>query len=271
MRNRIELLVPALSALCFVAPLAVSTLSACGDASDSTAGKRVELAARVQAESLSFTNAYAWNVEIERALLSIGPLSYLEGAVVARRGSTVESLGRWFTVRAAHAHPGHYEEGGTVGEMLVPASVDLALGAADLGAGPGITGNALSARFSFQSPPQGEFAADLGTSVVIVEGMATQGTESRLFRAAASVDDVLEGGIPAVVGCEFKNGGIGADGMVTLELRLSVWLDQIDFALVPASTDGTPVELARDQTPHKAFVRGLKKAAAYAFSYAPRS
>ncbi len=89
--------------------------------------------------------------------------------------------------------------------------------------------------------------------------MATQGADSRPFRASASVDDVIEGGAPAVVGCELKNGAVQSDGDVILDVRLSVWLDQVDFALVPASTDGNKVLLARDQNPHKAFVRGLKK------------
>ena len=271
MRKRLTL-VPVLSVMVFVAPLLVSLLAACGDGADSTAGKRVTLAARVQAESIAFTNAFAWNVQVERALVSIGPLRYLEGAVVARRDPPrLEALERWFSVRHAHAHPGHYEEGGTIGELLVPASADLASGMTDLGSGAGVTGTALSARFSFQSPPAGEYAADLGTSVVIIEGVATQGSESRPFRASASIDDVLEAGEPAVAGCELNNGSVQADGVVTLNVRLSVWLDQVDFALVPPSTDGAKVELTRDQNPHKAFVRGLKKAAAYSFSYAPGS
>jgi hypothetical protein len=270
MKYRFTVLIPAFSALFFAAPLLISLLAACGDGADSTAGKRLTLGSRVQAESLAFTNAYGWNVQVERALLSIGPLRYLEGAVVVRRDAP-RSLQRWFHVRTAHAHPGHYEEGGTVGEMLVPASVDLALGPTDLAPGPAISGTALSARFSFQSPPEGEHAADLGTQVVIVEGVATQGSESRPFRASAGVEDVLEGGLPAVVGCELANGAVQSDGVVTLDVRLSVWLDQVDFALVPASTDGSKVELSRDDNPHKAFVRGLKKAAAYAFSYAPGS
>jgi hypothetical protein len=272
MKSRVKFLIPALSAVFFGAPVAISLLAACGDGTDSTTGKRVTLGARIEAESLTFTNGYAWNVQVERALVSVGPLRYLEGAVVARRKPLRgDALARWFTVGTAHAHPGHYEEGGAIGEMLVPASVNLALGPANLAAGAGISGNALSARFSFQSPPEGQFAADLGTSVAIVEGVATQGAESRPFRASASVDDVLEAGAPAIVGCELRDGSVQSDGVVTLDVHLNVWLDQVDFALVPASTDGTKVDLARDQNPHKAFVRGLKKAAAYTFSYAPGS
>jgi hypothetical protein len=249
------------STLFFAAPLALASLAACGDDGETTSGKRVVLDTRVEAEQLSFTNGYGWNVTVDRALVSIGPLGYLEGAVVAQR---------WWAIREAHAHPGHYEAGGTIGEMLTPTSVDLVQGMADLGTGPGITGTALSARFTFQAPPEGPFAGELGTNVVLIEGSATSASETRAFRAVATVDDVLEGGAPAVVGCAFEKGSIGADGTVTVHLRPSVWLDQVDFALVPASADAAPLELARDQTPHKAFVRGLKKAAAYGFSYAPR-
>jgi hypothetical protein len=272
MKSRIKLLIPALSAAFFAAPLAISLLGACGDGADSTTGKRVTLGARIEADSLTFTNGYAWNVKVERALVSVGPLRYLEGAVVARREPVrSDAPARWFTVGTAHAHPGHYEEGGTIGEMLLPASVDLALGPTDLAAGAGISGTALSARFSFQSPPEGEYSAELGTSVAIVEGVATQGAESRPFRASASLEDVLEAGAPAVVGCQLRNGSVQSDGVVTLDVHLSIWLDQVDFALVPASTDGTKVAFAQEQNPHRAFVRGLKKAAAYTFSYAPGS
>jgi hypothetical protein len=269
MKNRFTVFVPALALLIFAMPLLVSLLAACGG-TESTAGKRVTLGARAEAESLSFANGYGWNVQVERALVSIGPLRYFEGAVVARREPRrLDPLKRWLSVPPAHAHPGHYEEGGTVGEMLVPASVDLALGPTDLASGAGISGTALSARFSFQSPPEGEHAAELGTQVVIVEGVATRGAESRPFRASAGIEDVLESGVPAVVGCELTNGAVQSDGVVTLDVRLSVWLDQVDFALVPASSDGSRVELDRSENPHKAFVRGLKKAAAYSFSYAP--
>ena len=99
----------ALTLLLFASPLALASLGACSSESDSTSGRRVQLASRVQAESLSFANSYGWNIEVERALVSVGAVRYLEGAVVARRGDPASSpslwsfdaVPRWLRVREA--------------------------------------------------------------------------------------------------------------------------------------------------------------------------
>ena len=242
-----------------------SQLVACGDG-EGTGGRRIELATTVEAEALDFVNAYGQRVELRRALISIGPLQYLTGAPVARR-TLIE---RVFGIRVAHAHPGHYVAGGVLGEMLRPASVDLAAGPASLGVGPAVTGTALSGRFSFQSPPAGDFEAELGEDLVIVEGQATLEDASLSFRTRGRLEDVVDAhGAPVVEGCEFQNGVLDADGSVRLVVRPSLWLDQVDFSLVPLAEAGNTIELEPGQSPHKAFARGLKKAAAYLFEYMP--
>ena len=235
-------------------------LSACSDAE--TGGKRVELAGSVGAQALAFTNAYGFAIELSTALLSIGPLRYLEGAPVA----SFQGF-RW--IRTAHAHPGHYVEGETLGEMLEPVTVDLARGVTDLGRGAGVTGVARSARFFFQSPAAGELSELLGQSVVLVEGSATTGGETRSFRARALLEDVLDADQhPFVAGCPFENGDIRENGAVRLTVWPSVWLDQVDFGELPVDA-AVRSELEPETTPHKAFTRGLKKAAAYVFAYEP--
>jgi len=256
-------------ALVSVAQLALG-VSACSEAN--TGGKRVELVTTVDADTLSFVNAYDLKVELELALLSIGPLRYVEGAPVAlreparRRARWIEALS---SVRTAHAHPGHYEEGQTLGEMLRPTTVDLAAGPTDLGSSPGVSGVARSALFCFQSPPAGELAASLGDDVVLIEGTATSlaSGDSLRFRARASVEQVLDAeGQPFVAGCELDDGNIQENGSVRLLVFPSVWLDQTDFSEL-STNDDEPIELDPATTPHKAFVRGLKKAAAYGFTY----
>jgi hypothetical protein len=242
-----------------IAELALG-MSACSDAK--TAGKRVELASSVAAQALAFTNAYGFELELSSALLSIGPLRYLQGAPVALFRSF-----RW--IRSAHAHPGHYVDGDTVGEMLAPVTVELAQGVTALGTGAGVAGIARSARFLFQFPAEGELAERLGESVVLVEGTASAGQERRAFRARAGLEDVLDAdGHPSVAGCAFENGDIRDDGVVRLTVRPSVWLDQVDFSELPAGAAG-PSELEPESTPHKAFARGLRKAAAFVFAYEP--
>lgn len=229
--------------------------------SDSTGGKRVELVTRVQADALTFTNAFDWAIELDLALLSVGPLRYLEGAPVA--------LGSPFGIREAHAHPGHYVEGGTLGEMLEPTTVDLTAGVTEVYRGAGVTGEALSARFTFEAPPAGELAGELAPHVVLVEGRATSGATALRFRAAGELADVLDpDGNPFVTGCTFEGGSIDGDGSVLVTVSPPLWLDQVDFSELEAKGD-EPVELASRGTPHKAFARGLKKGAAYSFRYSP--
>src|SRR5690606_26165593 len=156
------------SLVAIVSPLGLAPVAGCGDGA--TSGRRVALTTRVAVAATTFTNAAGFDVELTRALVSIGPLRYVEGAPFARR----PLLERLVAIRTAHAHPGHYHEGGVLGEMLTPTSVDLgALGeeALELGAGTGITGTALSARFTFRAPPEGPYADALGEHVVVVEGV----------------------------------------------------------------------------------------------------
>lgn len=243
----------------------VQLFSSCGG-EDSTGGGRLTLTTRVQAETLTFRNAYDFDVELSRVLVSIGPLRYLEGAPVAQQNLLQRVLG----VRVAHAHPGHYVAGGVLGEMLVPTSVDLATGASLLGAAPGVSGLALSAQFSFQSPPTGPFAEDLDGNLVVLEGEAQNDTLSRSFRAVGRVGDVVnDDGELVILGCQFEGGELTRDGVVDLVIRPSVWLDQVDFSELPKPEDEEPIELEPSTRPHRAFVRGLLKASAYHFGFTP--
>lgn len=232
----------------------------------------MQLALRVEPGSLAFTNSLGWQLELARVLVSVGPLAYLEGAPVALRGlpwGALAQLRRALGVAVAHAHPGHYHAGGTLGEALLATSVDLALGPVELGIGAGISGTALSGRFSFHAPPLGPHAAELGSHVACVEGEAKKDGASLPFRLVADVEDVRDPeGNPEVLGCAFHDGAIATDGTVSLTIEPSVWLDQCDFAGLVATAEGQPVELARSLGAHQSFVRGLRKAASYVFTYA---
>jgi hypothetical protein len=146
--------------------------------------------------------------------------------------------------------------------------VDLTRGVTELGSWPGVTGLALSARFCFESPPAGALAAELESDVVLVYGKASDANTTYSFRAAAGVEAILDAdGHPFVAGCVLASGDITEDGTVIVAVSPAVWLDQVDFGELEAS--GERSELEPSGTPHKAFVRGLKKAAAYAFRYEP--
>jgi hypothetical protein len=251
--------------------LATGTLAGCG----STTGQRITLGTRVLAEegiAAPFENAFGWKVQLTKAHLSIGELYYFSGPPVVASLPPARRAPSWrdpFTLRAAHAHPGHYTEGDALGQMLTPETADL-LVETDLADAEAVTGRYESARFSFASPPQGDLAADLSGHVVWVNGEATKGSTTLLFRARANAEDILNtNGEPWVEGCVFDAADIEAEGTVTLIVHPAVWFDQVDFADAPPWLEGERVDLPPGEPTHKAFVRGLKKGTAYTFAYAP--
>lgn len=243
--------------------------SGCGD---STTGQRIALHTKVTAgeeATKAFKNAYDWSITLSKAYLSVGELYYFDGppVVASYRPRAPRGLGGFLGFRTAHAHPGHYTEGDALGQMLTPTTVDI-LKDSELPDGDGVTGTYRSARFEFASPPAGDLAADVDGHLVVVEGEAKKGAETRLFRLTADKADILNAdGNPYVEGCIFEETEIPADGTVVLTLRPSVWLDQVDFEAVAESPDGKPVEIPAGDTAHKAFGRGLQKGTGFGFSY----
>lgn len=253
------------------AALLAAAASGCSG-EESTAGKRLthrtEITAGAEAAG-GFTNAFGWSITVSRAAVSVGALYYFDGAPVTamREPRLLDRLSRWL-IPEAHAHPGHYQPGNALGEMLEATSVDLAAGPAELAASSAVSGIYRSARIDFLSPAAGPLAGELGQAVVVVEGVAEQAGASRPFRAEGAIADVVDSdGEAAVAGCVFEEADVQEDGAVTVRILPSVWLDQIDFAEVPESTDGQPVLLEPGTIPHRAFARGLKKGTAYVFSY----
>lgn len=266
------------------AALAAGALAAgCGAGGDgATSGKRLTLATQIAPDAASvapFTNALGWTITLSKAHLAIGSLHYFEGApFTARRPSPaggpslLERLARW-AVPEAHAHPGHYQAGEARGQMTQPTSVDLLQGTTALADADAVSGVVRSARFTFGAPPSGPLAAALDGHVVAVEGRAEKGELARVFRARALAADVLDDatGEPSVEGCVFEEVFLDGPGVVTLVVKPTVWLDQVDFEAVAASDDGAPVDLEPESEAQRGFTRGLKKGTAYALSFAPGS
>ncbi len=243
-------------------------LVACSDG-DTTTGRRVTLEVNVQADPASkqFTNAQGWNVSVTKAAIATGAFYFFDGETIfslAPRAPAGFSF-----VKSAFAHPGHYVPGTARGEILTPSSVDLLAGGS-LGRGNGITGPVRSATFSFDAPAKGPMANELGPNVIVVEGTATKGAETRAFRAEITSEEEKDTkGVTQIEGCPFTEVDMQADGVVTLNVKLAQWFDQVDFESVPASTDGKPV-LMTEGLPRNQLLRGTRVGLAYQFSYAPR-
>lgn len=228
---------------------------------DGTTGRRILLETRVEsdlAEGQTLTTVDGWAVTVTRALLSVGDVVYLEGAPIAWRPAA------W--IAQAHAHPGHYREGNVLGEVHAPTLVDLLAGPTSLGVTEAVTGRAQSATFGFYDPAAGEAPTE-EDAVVTLEGIASRaGDDDRPFVVHVYAADLLSSAteLPEVAGCVLDAGDFESDGAVTVTVRTELWLEQVDFSAVPP---GESQELAADEPPRNAFVRGVKKAAAYAFTY----
>lgn len=267
---RRALLIAGSAGLLLTAQLAAGAAAAGCDSS--TTGQRIVLHTRVTAgeeATKPFKNSYGWSIKLTKAYLSVGELYYFDGAPVVAEWSPRRRGGArgFFGIPSAQAHPGHYQEGDAVGQMLTPTTVDL-LKETDLPDGDGVTGTYRSARFEFASPPGGKLAGDMDGHVVVLEGEATKGDKTRLFHAALDQEHILNADSnPYVEGCIFDEVEVPADGTVLLTVKPSLWFDQLDFSRVPESMDGKPVDLAEGEIPLKAIARGLQKGTGYTFTY----
>jgi hypothetical protein len=260
----------AFSAFVFASGFAGPALSGCGDAADTTTGKRLQLKTRIEApNAATFTSATGWDITLTKAALSTGPFYYFDGATIFSQntGGWRPAFEHFIAGSTAYAHPGHYLKGNARGEMLSSASVDLVAGAAELTAGDGVTGLVRSATFSFGAPAVGALATTLGSHVLVLEGKAQKGADARLFRADIDAIDIADQqGRPILEGCPFKDVEFTANGTVTLRINVPLWFELVEFEQLPANAEGMVVAMtgiARNQ-----LVRGLRAGDRYNFSFA---
>ncbi len=251
-------------------------VQACGAGSE-TSGRRVALATRLELEpsaASGFQTAAGWQVTLSKALLATGPFYYFDGAPPLVRLQRAPRARRHALLAlglgTAHAHPGHYQPGNALGQMLEPWSVDLLAGASDLPVGEGVTGSYRSARFSFAASATGPLAAELGGHAALVEGRAEKlGEPARIFRAVAELSDIERSAARGEVeGCEFSELDVEADGRVTVLVNPRIWFELVDFSQLEPGSMEQPAELSPSSQPGIAFALGLAQLTAYKFSYA---
>ena len=239
-------------------------LSACSD--PSTGGRRVSITTRARgdvSDNPVVETSLGWQVEVTRGKLALDYLYYVSGppAGLAHRWDDL------FSIKSAHAHPGHYDSGDVLAELQGPVILDLLAGETTLGEGGGVTGQALSAVVTL-----GSLGGDDATLAVIVEGVASKGELTIPFRAEVerAVIDNPVSHLPEIDGCPLEDGEIEGDGTVLFEVGVAVWLDRVDFAEVSVPESGLAV-LQPNTPPYNAFRRGLEKALGYHFSFIPGS
>ena len=249
-------------------------VQACGsDGKDSTGGKLVVLHTRVSVEDIArgtFTTAVGWNVTLTAARVSAGPFYYFDGApplVLRAPPRDWRFALRLLGVGTAHAHPGQYQSGNEMGQMLESASIDLLGGAAVLPDGDGVSGTYRSARVTF-APPSAEDASALDGHVASAAGKAEKDGEIRFFRAFADLAAIEKSAtLGRIDGCEFAETDVEADGTVTIAVNPKIWFDLVDFTQAEAGSADAPADLPDGSQPQRAFVLGTTQLSAYRFSY----
>jgi hypothetical protein len=250
-------------------------IQACSsDSKDATSGKVVRLHTRVEVSDVAtreFTTAVGWNVTLTKAQVSAGPFYYFDGApplVLREQHDDWQYATRFLGLGLAHAHPGHYQAGNAMGQMLESASIDLLGGGVDLPDGDGISGTYRSARFTFVQPT-GAGATKLDGHVALAEGMAEKdGENPRFFRAFADLAGIEKSASQAhIEGCEFSEVDVEDDGTVSVTVNPQIWFDLVDFTEAEEASAEAPADFPADSQPQIAFVLGTTQLSAYKFSY----
>jgi hypothetical protein len=256
-----------------LAPLAVLLL-ACSGGGGTTAGKRVVLHTAATADPVTktgFTTGFGWDVTLDRAAVALSALYYFDGPPPTAMWKAPGLRERLFSlfVSTAWAHPGHYQAGTALGQMILtrPVALDLfAPAIAALPDGDGVTGTYRSARFVLPSAAPADPV--LAGHVALAEGKASKhdGSSSQpiFFRLVADYADIsasINNG--AVDGCVLDEVDVTDDGTITVEIRPTIWLNLVDFSKIDPGQAATPTE-ARSA----GFSQGVTELSAYHFSYA---
>lgn len=135
------------------------SVAACGD---EEAAARVSFPVEVMGKGQAgLPNDHGYSVAITRARLHLGPVYFYSGEPLFTRRA--EEAWPWrlliraaIPVGTAHAHPGHYQEGEALGELLLSGSFDLlGPGPATLGTASGVKGTYRSAQVNLSPAPTG--------------------------------------------------------------------------------------------------------------------
>jgi hypothetical protein len=263
-----------------LALLVALSVAACSD--DVTSGKKVVLATDVSVAPASatggkggaaFLNDAGWQVSLDKVAVAGAALNYYSGPpllALHRAKPTLFERLAGVLEGTAYAHPGHYTEGDNVGEMLAPFDAEFAKATVKLPNGAGITGTFRSARFTFDATRT--LGGHPGATVYLA-GTATKDGVTRPFTATATQAEVVDvENLPRVEGCSFTPAGGISDGVAvtengTIHLQVApiLWLSDVDFTDAASGTE--PAELPAESRARRAFVRNLKGAAAFQFSY----
>jgi hypothetical protein len=239
-----------------LAAAATLTLGGCGGAEGpARTSFGVEVAG---AGGSSLQNDFGYRVELTEARLHLGPIHFFSGDPLFSgrapdEGWPARLARRLLGVRLALAHPGHYQQGEALGEVLSRGTVDLLAAAPTrLGTAEGITGRYGSARVAYAP------AADNAGHAAHLRGVAKKGGESIAFMGDLDASEEVAG-----IACAAEVGTTG--GTMQVGVKLEQWIARIDFSLLDASAG--EVQLAPGSQGHNALTRGIHNTSAFSFTF----
>ncbi|MDB4947029.1 MAG: hypothetical protein JWP97_6563 [Labilithrix sp.] len=266
---------PVVISLAFLAAAGASGCSS-NDESSSTAGKRIVLHTTIGGDAATrtkLTTGFGWDVTLSKAVIATSGIYYFDGPpptalfTPGKRKTPFDRFASLF-VGTAYAHPGHYQAGTALGEVLLaaPVAVDLLAPPAALPDGDGITGIYRSARFVIAAAAPAN--ATLNGHIAVAEGVATKHDGSspapiyfRLVADFADIQSSINNG--AVDGCVLDETTVTDSGSIAAEVRPAVWLNLVDFAPLAPGSAAAPTEAK-----NAGFSQGVTLLSAYHFTYA---
>jgi hypothetical protein len=218
------------------------TLSACGA---STEQVRHTFPLEVVVKAPAMPTDSGWTVTDVQGTVSVSSVRFFSGKVLISRRSPLDWL-----ISTAHAHPGHYEAGAALGELLTPLELDLSRrDAVEWGTVSAVTGSYGSAELGWATG-------------VRARGTATKGGQTVRFDTGLLTPSKPLSAIP------FEHVMTTAPGRVRLELDLGVLLSRVDFAQTLALPDAQGVtSLDRGSPAFNGFDRGVTDTSSYRFTW----
>jgi hypothetical protein len=204
-----------------------------------------QLALEVEGLAPTAANHYGYTVTLTRAEADLGPVRFFEGEPLFSQLRR-EALG--LIISTAYAHPGHYQEGSAVAELLDPHVVDLLGGVVSLGTADGVTGDYNSAELTFGP------SAALDGAAIRLSGTAEKDGVQRPF--TATLTDAVK-----IEGIAFGAPVDAVTGKIRITVDLASWLDRVDFSTLGPDGVFTPGE-----QPHNALSRGVDNTSSIHFS-----
>jgi len=200
-----------------------------------------------------------WSVTLDRAFAALGPVRWFEADPPMAR------VRRRFALGVAFAHPGHYEPGEGLVSVNAIRVVDLlAPGGTELSPATGYSGDARSASVGLFMPGStlGPSAATLDGKAVRLRGSARRGDAVVYFDGGVTPNTEING-ISARARLE------GSAGRWEVTLDLAVWLDRVDFAALPVSSESAPVAFTPGNAATTGLYRGVSSPTAWSFAPVP--